>query len=210
MSQQSDTQRKLNLNQLRKYYINKNASEERATHYYDQAFQKILESQRPQPNWAAAFFQGIWAVYRREYNLAFLIGFIGLVFVSLETLLPQILEGSSLLLSFVLFFSLAFHSNIYYFKSIQKKIQSASQRDDSENNVDIPATLAIVVYTLLMTTVTVMINAAQIKATTFGTEMQADIVSPVKYVTLNWITFIAFWICIYLYRIMPSQKNEKA
>lgn len=207
MIQQSGTRHRHNLNQLRKYYINKSSPEERATRYYDKAFQKILDGQRPQPNWAAAFFQGIWAVYRREYHLAFLIGFAGLTFVSLEALLPQILGGSSFLLSFVLFFSLAFHGNTYYFKSIQKKIHSTSQRNDSENNVDIPATLAIVAYTIAITTVTVMINLAQINSTTLDTVASADIVSPEKYVILNWITFIAFWICIYLCRIMP-QKNE--
>lgn len=194
---------------VRPYYATSSDADDRNTHYYDRAFTNILANKFPLPNWAAAFLQSIWLMYRREYKLAFGLSLLSQVVTTLENLYPTTLIGSSLFLSIFLFFVMAFQANNHYFRSILKKANTNTQPAFISPSTDLPAALATVAFIATITIVTFVIMIAQFEAEQVLTGSGYRVISVPKYLGLNWLAFISFWLCIYLWRIMPYKEEAE-
>lgn len=190
----------ISLSALRSYYST--PQNERSTQYYDTAFQQLLDNERPnRPNWAAGFFTVIWAMYRRQYELAFIISLMMQVVSTIEVLQGDKLSGLTFLLNIFMIFMLAFKGNQYYLEDIQKKIINKTAPDQIIGNTDQAATMAMIAYNILIGMFLVAGQNGQIE----NTETLSS-----KLLIPNWIGFILFWVVIYVWRIQPRVlKNRK-
>ncbi len=198
--------------QLRPYYINNSNKEDLSTHYYDHAFQQILEGKRPRINWAAGFMSTLWAVYRRQYELAFVISLIFMVLGTLETVILPSLQGLSLFLSIVLFFVLAFNGNTYYFNAIKKKVEIGITPTQPSNNTDKQGVFLLIVYSItayLLTFNAVVgpLRNAEISNTEANSQPAEELLQQI--LKFNWIGFILLWSVLYIWKIHPERTRQK-
>ncbi|AIK96089.1 DUF2628 domain-containing protein [Candidatus Odyssella acanthamoebae] len=213
MAEQTLTNNNISLDQLRPYYINDSAKISRSTRYYDYVFQQILDGKRSKSNWAAGFMSTLWTIYRRQYELAFVISLIFMVVATLETLLPQYSNGLSLFLGIVLLFVLAFKGNTYYFNAIKKKIETGIKPEHPSNNIDKQGTCLLLVF--FITTFTLSLYGV------VGVLLDPEIISMAeqlhhieelsrKYLKINWIAFVVFWGALYIWRIHPEKAKRNS
>lgn len=163
---------------MRDYYVDQQAKIDRSALYYDYVFQQIIDGKRPLPNWAAALFQSVWLIYRKNYIPAFVLS---LVMSLLDTILSKVIVGTGfgLILGIFLFCAFAFEGNKYYFNQIKKKLNRTPPIQPAEQNTDQLAAILLFMITMLQ----VATSGAS------GTTSK-----------LYWLVFICYWLWIFLDR----------
>ncbi|MBW8308877.1 MAG: hypothetical protein K0M45_04475 [Candidatus Paracaedibacteraceae bacterium] len=211
MSEPTLTKNDITVDQLKPYYIDHPDKIGRSTRYYDYVFQQILDGERPKINWAAGFMSNMWAVYRRQYELAFVISLIFMIVGTVETCFPQYVKGLSLFLCIALFFVLAFKGNTYYFNAIKKKIEIGIIPTHPSNNTDKHAVSLIIVYFIvtLMLFLNVMLGTLSNPEIASMAEKTQQIEELARQaLKFNWTGFILFWGVLYMWRIRPESNNK--
>jgi hypothetical protein len=214
MADHTPTNHNITLDQLRPYYIDDSDKISRSTRYYDTVFQQILNGKVSTSNWAAGLMSTIWAIYRRQYELGFVISLIFMVVATLETILPQYLNGLSPFLGIVLLFVLAFKGNTYYFNAIKKKVEAGVMPQHPSNNIDkygagLLLVSSIITLALSLYAITGIVVDAQINGIREQVQQNAEEFAR-QALKINWIVFVLLWSTLYIWRIHPEKTKRNS